>query len=163
MHAIIVHVFTPEEDRRGAAPVVVLTSNFWKARFGADPGVLGRSLTLNDRLYTVIGVVPGDEVIFRRTSVITPAGQWAEPLFWNRAVSMGARVVGLLKSGVTMQQAQAELDSIAAQLAREYPQDNKDHGIFAVSLGEDLVGDIRTPLLVLLGAVGFVLLIACAN
>src|ERR1051326_6291649 len=163
MRPIIGRVFTPEEDRRGAAPVVVLTSNFWKTRFGGDPGILGRSLTLNDRLYTVIGVVPGDEVIFRRTSVIVPAGQWAEPLFWNRSISMGARVVGLLKSGVTQKQAQSELDSIAAQLAREYPQDNKDHGIFTIPLGEDLVGDIRTPLLVLLGAVGFVLLIACAN
>jgi predicted permease len=160
---IIGRVFTPEEDRRGAAPVVVLTSSFWKARFGSDPGVLGRSLTLNDRLYTVVGVVPGDEVIFRRTSVITPAGQWAEPLFWNRGVGMGARVVGLLKSGVTPKQAQAELDSIATQLATEYPQDDKNHGISTVLLGEDLVGDVRTPLLILLGAVGFVLLIACAN
>ena len=163
LQPIIGRVFTPEEDRRGAAPVVVLTSNFWKVRFGADPGVLGRSITLNDRLFTVIGVVPGDEVIFRRTSVITPAGQWAEPLFWNRAVSMGSRVVGLLKPGVMPKQAQAELDSIAAELAREYPQDDKDHGISSVMLSEDLVGDVRTPLLVLLGAVGFVLLIACAN
>ena len=163
IHAIIGRVFTPDEDHRGAAPVVVLTSNFWKARFGGDPGVLGRSLTLNDRLYTVIGVVPGDEVIFRRTSIITPAGQWAEPLFWNRGVGMGARVVGVLKPGVTTKQAQGELDSIAAQLAREYPQDNKNHGISTVPLSEDLVGDVRTALLVLLGAVGFVLLIACAN
>jgi predicted permease len=163
IHPIIGRVFTPEEDQRGAAPVVILTSSFWKARFGGDAGILGRSLTLNDRLYTVIGVVPGDDVIFRQTSVITPAGQWAEPLFWNRGVGMGARVAGLLKPGVTLKQAQSELDSIAAELAREYPQDNKDRGISAVPVSEDLVGDIRTPLLVLLGAVGFVLLIACAN
>src|SRR5262249_62228212 len=76
---------------------------------------------------------------------------------------MGARVVGLLKPGVTLKQAQGDLDSIAAQLAREYPQDNKNRGISTVPLSEDLVGDVRTPLLVLLGAVGFVLLIACAN
>jgi predicted permease len=163
IHPIIGRVFTPEEDQRGAAPVVVLTSSFWKARFGGDPGILGRSLTLNDRLYTVVGVVPGDEVIFHRTSVITPAGQWAEPLFWNRGVGMGARVAGLLKPGVTLKQAQSELDSIAAELAREYPKDNKDRGISSVPISEALVGDIRTPLLVLLGAVGFVLLIACAN
>ena len=163
IHPIIGRVFTPEEDQRGAAPVVVLTSSFWKTRFGGDPGILGRSLTLNDRLYTVVGVVPGDEVIFHRTSVITPAGQWAEPLFWNRGVGMGARVAGLLEPGVTLKQAQSELDSIAAELDREYPKDNKDRGISAVPISEDLVGDVRTPLLVLLGAVGFVLLIACGG
>ena len=163
LHPIIGRVFTPEEDQKGAAPVVVLTSTFWKARFGGDPGIVGRSVTLNDQLYTVIGVVPGDDVIFRRTSVITPAGQWAEPLFWNRGVGMGARVVGLLKPGVTPQQAQSELDSIAAGLAQEFPKDDKDRGISTVLLSEDLVGDVRTPLLILLGAVGFVLLIACAN
>ena len=163
IHPIAGRVFTHDEDHRGAAPVVVLTSNFWKTRFGSDPSVIGRSLTLNDTLYTVIGVVPGDDVIFRRTSVITPAGQWAEPLFWNRGVSMGARAVGLLKSGVTPTQAQSELDAIAVQLAAEYPKDNQNHGITSVRLSESLVGDVRTPLLVLLGAVGFVLLIACAN
>jgi len=163
LRPIVGRVFTTEEDQKGAAPVVVLTSTFWKARFGGDPGVVGRSLTLNDRLYTVIGVVPGDDVILRRTSIITPAGQWAEPLFWNRGVGMGARVVGLLKPGVTQKQAQSELDSIAAGLAQEYPKDDKDRGISAVLLSEDVVGDVRTPLLTLLGAVGFVLLIACAN
>jgi predicted permease len=163
IHPIVGRVFTPQEDQRGAAPVVVLISTFWKARFGGDPGVIGRSLTLNDKLYTVIGVVPGDDVIFRRDSIITPAGQWTEPLFWNRAVGMGAQVVGLLKPDVTPKQAQSELDSIAAGLASEFPKDNKEHGISTVLLSEDLVGDVRTPLLILLGAVGFVLLIACAN
>jgi predicted permease len=160
---ILGRTFGADEDRKGGAPVVVLTSNFWKARFGGDPHVLGRSLRLDDRLYTVIGVVPSDDVIWRRTSVIVPIGQWTEPLFWNRGVGMGMRVVGRLTHGRSRQQAQSELDGIAAGLAREYPTENKDHGIYAVSLRENVTGDVRTPLLVLLGAVGFVLLMACAN
>jgi predicted permease len=160
---LIGRTFTAGEDIRGAAPVVVLTSSLWKSRFGGDPKVLGRSITLNERLYTVIGVVPSDDVVLQRVSIIIPIGQWSEPLFWDRGVGMGMRVVGRLKAGVTPQQAQAELDSIAAGLAHEFPKENKQRGIYSLPLREDLVGDVRTPLLVLLAAVGFVLLIACAN
>src|SRR5438094_644041 len=160
---IVGRVFGNDDDRKGGAPVVVLTSNFWRPRFGGDPHVLGRGLMLNERLYTVIGVIPSDDVIWRRASVIVPIGQWSEPLFWNRGVGMGMRVLGRLKAGTSLPQAQSELDGIAAGLAREYPTENKDRGINAVSLRENLTGDVRTPLLVLLGAVGFVLLMACAN
>ncbi len=160
---ILGRTFGADEDRRGAAPVVVLTSSFWQARFGGDPHVLGRSLTLNDRLYTIIGVVPSDDVLWRRTSVLVPIGQWTEPLFWNRGVGMGMRVVGRLSRGKTLPSARSELDAIAAGLAKAYPTENKDHGIYALSLAEKLTGDVRTPLLVLLGAVGFVLVMACAN
>jgi predicted permease len=163
VNPILGRTFTPDEDRRGAAPLVILTSTFWKTRFGGDPGIIGRGITLNDTLYTVVGVVPADDVMFQRTSVIVPIGQWTEPIFWDRSAGMGMRVVGRLKHGVSPLQAQSELDAIAAGLAREYPKDNKDHGIYSISLHDDLVGDVRRPLLVLLGAVGFVLLIACAN
>src|SRR5262249_9619447 len=163
VNPILGRTFTTDEDRRGAAPVAVLTSTLWKTRFGGDPGIIGRGITLNDALYTVVGVVPADDVIFHRVSVIIPIGQWAEPIFWDRSVGMGMRVVGRLKQGISPQQAQSELDAIAAGLAREYPKDNKDHGIYSISLHDDLVGDVRKPLLILLGAVGFVLLIACAN
>lgn len=160
---IIGRTFTESEDQRGAAPVVVLTEPVWKSRFGGSPSVLGTSLTLDDRLYTVIGVVPADDVVLRRVSVIIPIGQWAEPLFWDRGVSMGMQAVARLKPGVTPQQAQAELTSIAEGLAREFPKEDKAHGITAVSITDDVTGDIRRPLLVLLAAVGFVLLIACVN
>src|SRR5262249_14464640 len=160
---ILGRTFDNDEDRKGAAPVAVLTSNFWKARFGADRQVVGRTITLNDKLYTILGVVPSDDVVWQRFSVIVPIGQWTEPLFLDRGVGMGMRVLGRLKAGTTIAQAQSDLDAVAAGLAREYPLDNKDHGIYAVSLRQDLTGDVRTPLLVLLGAVGFVLLIACAN
>ncbi len=160
---IVGRTFTEDEDRRGAPPVAVLTSTLWRTSFGGDPGVVGSRILLGDRAYTVIGVVQADTVVFRRVSVIVPIGQWSEPLFWDRGVGMGMRVVGRLKPGVTPRQAQSELDSVAAGLAREYPRENKDQGILSVPLREDLVGDVRTPLLVLLAAVGFVLLIACAN
>jgi predicted permease len=160
---VIGRTFTVEEDRLGAAPVAVLTSTVWKTRFGSDPAVLGSRIRLNDVAYTVTGVVPADDVVFRRVSVIVPIGQWSEPLFRQRGVAMGMRVVGRLRAGVTPGQAQSELDAVAAGLAREYPKENKDHGIFSLSLHEDLVGNVRTPLLVLLAAVGFVLLIACVN
>jgi predicted permease len=160
---IVGRTFSDDEDRRGAAPVALLTSDLWKTRFGSDPTIVGRTLTLDQRLYTIVGVVPSDDVVWRRVSIITPIGQWTEPLFWNRSTGMGMRVLGRLKAGVAAQQAQSELDAVAAVLAREYPTDNKDRGIFAISLRDDLTGNVRTPLLMLLGAVGIVLLIACAN
>src|SRR5690349_17295565 len=160
---IIGRGFSSDDDRKGGAPVALLTDSFWKSRFSGDRSVIGRTITLNEKLYTIVGVVPGDDVLLQRTSVLVPIGQWAEPLFWDRSVGMGMRVVGRLKSGVNLPQASAEMDSIGAALAKEYPKDNKDRGIYSVSLHDNLVGDVRTPLLVLLGAVGFVLLIACAN
>jgi predicted permease len=155
--------FTSDEDRRGGAPVVLLTTSYWKTRFAGSFSVVGRALMLNGRLFTIIGVVPSDDVLFDRMSVIVPIGQWSEPLFWDRGIGMGTRAVGRLKLGISAQQAQAELSGIANALAQEYPKENKDHGIRAVSLREDVVGDARAPLMILLGAVTSVLLIACAN
>ena len=97
---VVGRTFTDEEDVRGAAPVAVVTSTLWQTRLGGDPAVLGSRIMLNGRAYTVVGVVPADDVVFRRVSVIVPAGQWSEPLFWDRGVSMGLQVIGRL-SGVT--------------------------------------------------------------
>ena len=160
---IVGRTFRDEDDRRGGEPVVVLTSSFWSVRFGSDREVIGRAITLNEKLYTIVGVVPADDAIWQRTSVIVPIGQWSEPLFWDRSVSMGMGVLGRLRAGTSTERAQAELDAVAAALALEYPKEDKDHGIYAVSLRDDLTGAVKTPLVVLLGAVGFVLLIACAN
>lgn len=163
VNSVLGRVFTNDEDRRGAAPVVLLTTGYWKTRFAGSLSVVGRTLILNGQLFTIIGVVPSDDVLFDRISVIVPIGQWSEPLFQDRGVGMGTRAVARLKPGTSTQQAQSELNSIANALAQEYPKENKDRGIHALSLREDVVGDARTPLLVLLGAVTFVLLIACAN
>ena len=163
LNPVVGRIFTREEDRRGGAPVVLLTTSYWKARFAGSFLVLGRTLILNGRLFTIIGVVPSDDVLFDRISVLVPIGQWSEPLFWDRGIGMGTRAVARLKPGMSAQQAQAELNGIANVLAQEYPKENKDHGIRAVSLREEVVGDARAPLTILLGAVTFVLLIACAN
>ena len=163
LNPVVGRTFTSDEDRRGAGQVVLLTTSYWKTRFGGSPSVVGGTLILNGRLFTIVGVVPSDDVLFDEMSVIVPIGQWSEPLFWDRGVGMGTRAVGRLKVGVSAHQAQAELSGIANALAKEYPKENKDHGIRAVSLRESVVGDARAPLMILLGAVTFVLLIACAN
>jgi predicted permease len=160
---VIGRSFTAEEDRRGGPPAVMLSTSYWKERFGADPKVLGRTLILNGNAYTVVGIASNDVAIFRDIKAFLPIGGWEDPVFWNRAVSMGMNAIGRLKPGVSHEQAQSEMTAIARGLAQEYPKDDKDKGIALVSLREDLVGDIRGALLVLLGAVGFVLLIACAN
>jgi predicted permease len=163
LNAVVGRTFTSDEDRRGGAPVVLLTTGYWKTRFAGSSSVVGHALMLNGRLFTIVGVVPSDDVLFDRMSVLVPIGQWSEPLFWDRGIGMGTRAVARLRRSMSAQQAQAELSGIAHALAQEYPKENKDHGIRAISLREEVVGDARAPLMILLGAVTFVLLIACAN
>jgi len=165
---VIGRAFLPEEDQVGAAPVVLISSALWNRKFGAAPGVLGKSLTLNDVAYTIVGVIPTD---FHFTSfnfgarqdVFVPIGQWNDPTFRDRRVGMGMDAVGRLNSGVTFEQAKADMDALGQHLAEQYPDVNKGTGIVLIPLKQDLVGDIRPYLLVLLAAVGFVLLIACVN
>ncbi len=160
---VVGRTFTATEDQRNGDPVVMLTTPYWKERFGGDKRVVGKSLVLNGTPHTVIGVAPAEIALYRNIKAFVPIGAWREEIFQDRAVSMGMNAIGRLAPGVTEQQAQAELSAIARSLAREYPKENKDKGIAIVPVREDLVGDIRKALLVLLGAVGFVLLIACVN
>lgn len=153
--------FLPGEDKLGNDRVAVLTYAFWQGRFGGDRGIVGKQITLNEEPYTVIGVM-GPKVTY-------PEGQklWV-PLAWTPK-EMAVRgehhsiVVARMKPGVDIRQAQAEMTTISDRLARQYPEDNKDWGAVVVPVREDLVGDVRPALLVLLGAVACVLLIACAN
>jgi predicted permease len=157
----------PEEDLVGAQPVALIGGGFWKRKFGSSPDAIGKTLVLNGVGYTVVGVIPADfryeSGNFQNSDVYVPIGQWNDPTFRDRHVGMGADAVGRLKPGVTLQQAQADMDSVAAGLAAIYPDADKDSGIALRSLKQDVVGDIRPFLLVLLAAVGFVLLIACVN
>jgi len=153
--------FTPAEDLPGQGRVVVLGYNFWRDHFASDPDVLGRSILLDGVTYSVVGVMPG--------TLQFPS--WAKiwvPLAWTneiRAVrgNHNYGVIARLKKGVDMRQAQAELSAISTRLEQLYPEDDKGWGAIIVPLREQLVGDVRPALLVLLGAVAFVLLIACAN
>jgi putative ABC transport system permease protein len=149
------------DDDVDRSSVVVLSHALWQTNFGGDPAVVGRAIELNGQKRTVVGVMPA--------TFTKP--QWAAmwtPLVWTpaeRAVrgEHHYSAVARLRTGLTVQQAQAELDTIARQLADQYPADNAGWGAKVVPLREETVGEVRRPLLILLGAVGFVLLIACAN
>jgi putative ABC transport system permease protein len=160
---VVGRTFLAEEDRAGAAPVVVLGEGLWKRRFAASPEVAGQSVTLNGRPYTIVGVVPARLTVTNDADVYVPIGQWTDETFRDRRVSMGTRVVGRLRPGVTPEQARADMDRIARDLEAAYPEADKGSGIALVSLKKDVVGGVQGILLVLLGAVSFVLLIACAN
>ncbi len=155
--------FRRDEDRVGAEPVAMLGDGLWKRKFASSPEVLGKSITLNGKSYTVIGVAQGRVPGLSPTDVYVPIGQWADPTFRDRHIGMGTNAVGRLKQGVTLAQAQADMDAIARDLATAYPDANKGSGITMIPLKADVVGEARGTLLVLLGAVVFVLLIACAN
>jgi predicted permease len=156
--------FTSVDDQVGAAPVVILGGGFWTRRFAASPDVLGRAITLNGASYTIVGVIPAGFVFYGAPrDVYTPLGQLADPSFRDRRIDLSAHAVGRLKPSVTLEQARADMDTVSRNLARAYPDADKDVGIHLMSLKQDLVGDVQPLLLLLLGAVGFLLLIACAN
>jgi len=154
--------FLAEEDRPGATPAVILSHGFWQRRFGADAGVIGKQLTLNNQSYTVVGVTPADFQYGPEADVTVPIGLQAER-FRLRGKDPGVGVVARLKPGVSQQQAETELSLVAAHLEQQYPESNTGRRVVLTPLHESFVGDVRQPLLILLGAVGLVLLIACAN
>jgi len=161
---VLGRTFRAEEDQPGSR-VVILSYGVWQRRFGGDSGVIGRPVNLNGESYTVIGVMPG--------SVDLPSiDNWHDQLWVpiaftsEDAASRGnhyLEVIARLKPGITQKQAQAEMSTIAARLEQQYPAENTRIGATVQSLHERVVGNIKPALLVLLGAVAFVLLIACAN
>jgi len=153
----------PEEDQAGAGPVVLISDGLWKRKFGSSQEILGTGITLNGKVYTIIGVAPGLITGLSPTDVFVPIGQWTDETFRNRGISMGMNATGRLKAGVTLEQARADMDRVAQNLAAAYPDTNRGKGITLVPLKKDVVGDAQGLLLVLLGAVSFVLMIACAN
>ena len=160
-------LFRPEEDVVGAQPVALISAGFWSRKFGSWPEAIGKTITLNGVGYAVIGVIQGDfhyqSGNFHDSDVYLPIGQWNDSTFRDRRVGMGMDAVGRLKPGLTLAQAQADLDAVSQHLAEIYPDADKGHGVSLFPLKDDVVGDIRPFLLVLLAAVGFVLLIACVN
>ncbi|HKW31962.1 MAG TPA: ABC transporter permease [Candidatus Acidoferrum sp.] len=160
-------VFVPADGERGAAPVVVLSENLWRTRFGADQEILGRSITLDMRPYTVIGVMPASlhtPFLNQMNQVWIPLAQ--DPLFsvWMTKPPQDhwMAVIARLRPDISSAKAKAELDTISARLAKEFPAE-KGWAIRIEPLLLTLTGAVKLPLLVLLGAVGLVLLIACAN
>ena len=155
--------FSSQEDQRGGPPVVMISNELWRNRFGGNPQALGKAVTLNGADYTVIGILPprfrfGDD----RADIYTPLAQ-GDPLMLDPRGAPAIVTIARLNPGVTMAQAQAEMSAIQDHLAQLYPDADQGLGASVAPLRQVLVGDVSGTLLVLFGAVGLVLLIACAN
>src|SRR5262249_5231153 len=159
--------FNTEEDRRGANPVVMISEGLWQRKFGTDRNVIGKRLVVAGAGRTIVGVVPASFRLriwnFRTADVYTPIGAETDERFFKRDSFWGMDAVGLLKPGVTMEQAGDDMKRVNVGLAATYPDVNADIKTNLMTLKELIVGEMRPVLLVLLGAIGFVLLIACVN
>lgn len=159
---VIGRTFQPGEDKPGAPRVTVLTYGMWQRRFGGDAGILGQSLTINDQSYTVIGVLPASfQFALRQNDLWLPYQPTEAQL--TRRFMHGTNVIGRLRSGVSVEKAQTDLSVIAKRIEQEHNQSHAGTGVALVPLQEQFVGNVKRVLMVLLAAVGFVLLIACAN
>jgi len=164
VNAALGRVFTNDEDKPGGAPVVVLSYGLWQRRFGGQTSILDQSLTLNGKSYTVIGVMPQGFLYPSRIEMWIPVGQLSgDPSWQQRGNHPGLYAVARLKPGVTRQQAETDMNNIAANLGRQYSDTNAGTHVRIRPLLEIYVSDVRRALWVLFGAVGFVLFIACAN
>ncbi len=151
-----------EEDRAGGTPVVILNHGFWQRRFGGDQSIIDRPLTLNGKSFTVIGVTPPEFQFGSGADIFVPIGQWSER-FQSRGEHPGIYVLGRMKPGVTIEQARQDLDSIWAVLNEKFPDNVSNRRTHIESLYDNTVQEVRPTLWILFGAVGLVLLIACAN
>jgi putative ABC transport system permease protein len=158
--------FEASEEKAGTAPVVLLSYALWQSHLGGDPNAVGKTITLDGRSFTIVGVLPPNYRSMDKTDVMLPIGVWATNNS-EGAKDRGDRgdmvVIGRLAPGVTLAQAHVEMESIAARLAKEYPASNDQFSVALRPIREAFVGDMKTAILVLFGAVLFVLLIACAN
>jgi putative ABC transport system permease protein len=165
VHPLLGRGFDPSEDKPGAAPVVMLTHQLWQSHFAGRQDVIGRSVSLDGRSFTIIAVLPPDLRATEAVSVLEPLGVWLTDN--SGAMARGNRgdtaAIGRLATGVTLARARAEMEGIAARLAAAYPEENNQFGIALQPIRELFVGNIRPAILVLFAAVMFVLLIACAN
>src|ERR1044071_4800112 len=159
-------VFTPEEQEEGKDFVIVLSYGLWQRRVCSDPSIIGKNILLNSRPYTIVGVMSPD---FRAlpSTLVTPEGQFyrpvAEPYDDTKRDERHLRAIARLKPGVTPQQAQTEMSMIAQRLEQQHAETNRGRGVHITSITEDTVGGASRALWMIFGAVGFVLLVACAN
>jgi putative ABC transport system permease protein len=151
-------IFAPGEDQAGRNNIVALNQKLWQRRFGSDPEVVGKTVTLSDQPFTVVGVMPA--LYPNSPDLWLPIDLADEVIKVGRH---GSLVIGRLKPGVNIEQAQADMSRVAHQLEQQYPNSNVGHDAHVISLREQIVGNVQRALWVLFGAVGFVLLIACAN
>jgi putative ABC transport system permease protein len=157
--------FTAAEEKAGTAPVVLLTYGLWQSHFGGDPNAIGRMITLDGRGFAIVGVLPPTFRSIDKIDLLEPIGVWATNN--DQAIERGGRgdmvVIGRLAASGALRPARAEMESIAARLAVAYPGSNDQCSVLLQPIRDVFVSDIRPAILVLFGAVMFVLLIACAN
>ena len=141
---ILGRTFRPDDDIPGAAPVVILGAGYWQRAFGGSEDAIGQSLRLNSISYQIVGVIPADFTFYGHDrDVYTPIGQWTDPSFRDRRISMSVRAFGRMRPGITRQQAQADMDSVARHLAGEFPVADKGVGIAITPMKEDIVGNVK--------------------
>jgi hypothetical protein len=155
--------FAPEEDRPGSDGVALLSDALWRRRFGAAQDITGRAMTLDNKPYTIVGVLPPRFQLLAAADVLLPMGPWAATLPDDRGWHPGIFQLARLKAGITLRQAQAEMDLISDRLAKQYPEFDQGVSADVKPLHDYAVQNVRQSLVLLAGAVGFVLLIACAN
>lgn len=159
--------FTPAEDEIGVSHVVAISTDLWKRKFGSSPDVVGKGISLDGVGYTVVGIFPGNLDLpagyFSGADIYAPLGGFRNPSLRLRSAGLRIHGIARLKSGVSMAQARADMERVTGDLARIYPDVNKGTGAALTPLKESMVGNVRSFLVLLLGAVGFVLLIACVN
>jgi predicted permease len=169
---IMGRTFTADEDRLGANPTVMITEGLWQRKFGGRRDIIGQRMVLDDVGRTIVGVIPSSFHLriqnFQRggplNEVYVPVGEFNEPKFYGeRGAAWGLDAIGRLKPGVTLQQAREDMSRVSRDLAAAYPEIDSDKKANIISLKDEMVGDMRPILLILLGAVGFVLLISCVN
>lgn len=172
VNPILGRTFSADEDRMGANPTVMITESLWKRKYGREPNIIGQRMELSGIGRTIVGVVPSsfhmDIQNFQRggpaNEVYLPVGEYNEPLFHNnRASGWGLDAIGRLKPGVTFEQAREDMNRVSRDLATAYPDINGKKKANLVPLKEEIIGNMRPALLVVLGAVAFVLLISCVN
>ncbi len=154
--------FLPEEDQPGAAPVAVISHSLWQRRFGGSRETIGQHLIFEGKSYTIVGIARAGFQMDGEADIYTPLGQNTDPRMQNRGAFF-IHVLGRLQRNVTLAEAQTEMSVIARQLATQYPEDNQGRGMVTHPLSQEVVGDVRPTLWLLLGAVSLVLLIACVN
>jgi putative ABC transport system permease protein len=154
--------FQSKEDQVGAAPVVILSYPLWRDHFGSDGSILGKQILLNDKSYTVVGVAPERFEFYSSSDLFVPIGQFNTER-WGRGNHPGIYVIARMKPEATIAQVQANLDTIAKRLEKQYPESNAGRSISFRGLHEDFTRDIRPSLIMIMGAVSLVLFIACAN
>ena len=167
VNPIIGRTFLSGEDEVGAGAVALLGAGLWQRKFGGASDVLGKSITLDSKAYTIVGIIPANFRLsvpgFRECDVYVPIGQWSNPLLLKRGAGLGIHGIGRMKPGVSLERARADMDAVTRHLGTAFPDVDKGITAKIVPLKQQMVGSVRPILTVLLAAVGFVLLIACAN